>query len=755
MKAIISFSILLLCFSLKSVSQTADGKYSRGQHPLLLRLKTGDKNLIPFYSKDTTAFIMLSVIDKLQNKIFWFDSYGYYFDAVPISKQNIESINQKKITAFKYYDFITSEYIKTINKARNNLQTNGNSAKFTTYEKQLLQIDDTVYFPSTLKKLIELDKQKLSVERQIREFHSPNPKYIIEDTAIAKTLNSNYGSMETRYESDTTTTYYNRTALQPVYKAVLNHQSATISYYNRRDELVDKLQVNKNNLDVLFKDKTDVFLLYRGWLEIQRFNIVENIGKINISISEFNKTQQAITASQYINTSGTFQSLINYSTQLLKITDSKIDYLTTIDRGFISQCLRAQYISSSNTTSVTDGISTLIRGNKFYELSDARGNVMAVVTDKKIQHSSNGTTVDYYEPDIVSATDYAPFGSPLSGRNYQSDIYRYGYNGKENDNEVKGKGNQIDYGMRIYDPRLGRFLSVDPLTKSYPHYTPYSYAGNKPIVAVDLDGLEEKIIIYSETKDGRVKIETTNGLTLRHTVQISGQYAMGEPITAEQWRNYKKAIFDGYSILRDNFVNGYEDYTSGMAGTDNKDFSGYNHGTLSIGAGRNYTTLGFDPTPNRGNPTTSESVNMGWKGFKAYFIKPDPLIEGSAEFKNTIDNVAAAASLIIGVGELTEGVTLLKSLGVASSADDLTKLTKNIKNDKVRNLVEHMKLAVSIVNLKDGKSILSGKTDAAKKIPTAIGTAAESKAVIEFLIKDIQDIKKELTKDKDKKSTSE
>ncbi|MEZ2442984.1 RHS repeat-associated core domain-containing protein [Chitinophaga sp. RCC_12] len=48
--------------------------------------------------------------------------------------------------------------------------------------------------------------------------------------------------------------------------------------------------------------------------------------------------------------------------------------------------------------------------------------------------------------------------------------YRYGFNGKENDNEVKGEGNQQDYGMRIYDPRLGRFLSVDPLTKGYPHY---------------------------------------------------------------------------------------------------------------------------------------------------------------------------------------------------------------------------------------------------------------------------------------------
>ena len=71
--------------------------------------------------------------------------------------------------------------------------------------------------------------------------------------------------------------------------------------------------------------------------------------------------------------------------------------------------------------------------------------------------------------------------------------YRYGFNGKENDNEVKGNGNQQDYGMRIYDPRLGRFLSVDPLSGNYPWYTPYQFAGNNPIWATDLDGLEEDV----------------------------------------------------------------------------------------------------------------------------------------------------------------------------------------------------------------------------------------------------------------------
>ncbi|MGD9492616.1 MAG: RHS repeat domain-containing protein [Bacteroidales bacterium] len=94
----------------------------------------------------------------------------------------------------------------------------------------------------------------------------------------------------------------------------------------------------------------------------------------------------------------------------------------------------------------------------------------------------------------IAFTDYYPFGSPMPERNSNSADYRFGFNGKENDNEVKGIGNQQDYGMRIYDPRIARFLSADPLIvqgQQYPWYSPYQFAGNKPIQFIDLDGLEE------------------------------------------------------------------------------------------------------------------------------------------------------------------------------------------------------------------------------------------------------------------------
>lgn len=129
------------------------------------------------------------------------------------------------------------------------------------------------------------------------------------------------------------------------------------------------------------------------------------------------------------------------------------------------------------------------RGEKLFELSNHLGNVLATVSDRRMQVGA-GSTLSYYTADVVSAQDYYPFGMLQPGRSYNAGGYRCGFNGKENDNEVKGEGNQQDYGMRIYDPRIAKFLSVDPLTPKYPELTPYQFASNRPIDGIDLDGKE-------------------------------------------------------------------------------------------------------------------------------------------------------------------------------------------------------------------------------------------------------------------------
>jgi RHS repeat-associated protein len=155
--------------------------------------------------------------------------------------------------------------------------------------------------------------------------------------------------------------------------------------------------------------------------------------------------------------------------------------------------------TNMKTTFTPPSMVSFSRGFKYYELTNHLRNVLVTITDKKNGHNSGNGSVDYFTADVVNANDYYPFGMEMPGRRFAaSSLYRYGFNGKENDNEVKGEGNEQDYGMRIYDPRLGRFLSVDPLTKDYPSWSPYPFAMNNSISGIDLDGLE-----YYYSADGK------------------------------------------------------------------------------------------------------------------------------------------------------------------------------------------------------------------------------------------------------------
>ncbi|MFA7326980.1 MAG: RHS repeat-associated core domain-containing protein [Candidatus Kapaibacterium sp.] len=148
----------------------------------------------------------------------------------------------------------------------------------------------------------------------------------------------------------------------------------------------------------------------------------------------------------------------------------------------------------------TNNFSREIR-EKSYELKDHLGNVRSTFSDlKRIKTSPSGFALD-----LINTTNYYPFGMQMAMRTlnnttepfHNGSLYRYGFNGKESDNEIAGDGNSYDYGFRIYNPQIAKFLSVDPLSKSYPWYTPYQFAGNKPIWAIDLDGLEEFIFQYT------------------------------------------------------------------------------------------------------------------------------------------------------------------------------------------------------------------------------------------------------------------
>jgi RHS repeat-associated protein len=75
--------------------------------------------------------------------------------------------------------------------------------------------------------------------------------------------------------------------------------------------------------------------------------------------------------------------------------------------------------------------------------------------------------------------------------------YRFGFQGQEKDDEIKGEGNSLNYTFRMHDPRVGRFFAEDPLRASFPHNSPYAFSENRVIDGVELEGKEYKTIHYS------------------------------------------------------------------------------------------------------------------------------------------------------------------------------------------------------------------------------------------------------------------
>ncbi len=91
----------------------------------------------------------------------------------------------------------------------------------------------------------------------------------------------------------------------------------------------------------------------------------------------------------------------------------------------------------------------------------------------------------------------------MPGRSYSSTAYKYGFNGKEKDDEVKGSGNTMDFGARMYDSRLGRWFAVDPKAAQYTSYSPYHAMYDNPIIVKDNDGEENIIVVGTDIGDGK------------------------------------------------------------------------------------------------------------------------------------------------------------------------------------------------------------------------------------------------------------
>ena len=192
---------------------------------------------------------------------------------------------------------------------------------------------------------------------------------------------------------------------------------------------------------------------------------------------------------------------------------SRITY--TYDGG--GRKLRTDYYMNPLTMSVpqlsggtgTAGEDALVHtwtdycANKVYENDTLRMSLFDggyVSYDAKADASSPSPSYHYYIKDhlgnnrvvlgengeVEQVNHYYPFGGLMGESKSLASSQRYKYNGKELD-RTHGL-DWYDYGARMYDPALARWMAPDPLAEKYYGVSPYAYCGDNPINAMDPDG---------------------------------------------------------------------------------------------------------------------------------------------------------------------------------------------------------------------------------------------------------------------------
>ncbi len=303
------------------------------------------------------------------------------------------------------------------------------------------------------------------------------------------------------------------------------------------------------------------------------------------------------------------------------------------------------YGSQNATYSQTEWAHTI--GARNYELSNHLGNVLSVISDKPIPHENAGVP-DYFLADIRQSTDYSAFGVQLSGRNLYKSVSgireaRHGFQGQEEDDEIKGEGNSLNFEYRMHDPRLGRFFAIDPLAGEYPHNSPYAFSENRVIDAVELEGLE-KVITHEYNRETKKFVVTSKEVNNNFKMNVNKyvyRNASGK-ITREVYKSW-----DGSRkyVAPAGYVNKYTLFETFEAdwGKGNSFPVG-----MTIGSGEGGAEAG--------------NQNSEFSGSKGFWERGFPLI------LSTVGTVLSGGTLALEGG----GASLLAWINFGLSVDDLT-----------------------------------------------------------------------------------
>ncbi|MCD0465039.1 DUF6443 domain-containing protein [Flavobacterium sp. ENC] len=303
-----------------------------------------------------------------------------------------------------------------------------------------------------------------------------------------------------------------------------------------------------------------------------------------------------------------------------------------------------------------------------YQYKDHLGNVRLSYSDKDNNGIVNNT-------EIIEENNYYPFG--LTHKGYNSLVtssnsgQKYKYNGKELQDEFWL--NMYDYGARNYDPALGRWNVMDGKGELYFSYSPYVYASNTPIQAVDPDG---NLVIFINGMHGGEGGKTDYWRTYEDIRYMSGTNSF----LGFKWNSYGKyrretSAFD--SSIMNQLGDQKAIYRDGAIG-----------GTRNII--NQYGTIGS-------NIYASDRIAGGYS-------------QGKKDAKTIIENLARDKTS----GEIVETIKIIThSMGGAYGKGYIKAL-----RDYIRTLPKELQSQIKISLVADFDPFQAGDLDAGNSTPT-------------------------------------
>jgi hypothetical protein len=262
------FTLIFLFFHLTSKAQT-DIQSDRRVDPVLKQVAAKVPGLHIYSKKDGKGgYVNMAVLSEFNRQLKWFTCHGVVFDSLQLNETDYGQIIGNSLDPFVFYRDYCFNGIFNLEQAELRFRVNGATVlEDSSHNNHVIFNSASVKSASTtLQKLMAIEEMMKGLCLKLRMFDSRSPRLRFQnsnDSSIAWRQLS--GAMISKVDS---TEYFNSDPVARAARIVLRRWIPNrLFVYDHKGVIMDSVPLKPGKYTSLLKEKEDVFLLYRGWLE--------------------------------------------------------------------------------------------------------------------------------------------------------------------------------------------------------------------------------------------------------------------------------------------------------------------------------------------------------------------------------------------------------------------------------------------------------------------------------------------------------